>query len=364
MSDESVLSSGLGQHGALRLPSVEIDSYNIESKDGDGFIGDRASKGAFQRILDRWRKPLKRHGEDPIGDQSSEEISKKTLDAILIGEDVEASALIHSAIEEFSQELAYVTGRFLKMKAWDKTEAIVVGGGFRLSRIGELSIARAEIILRDNDHKITMLPIRYHPDEAGLVGCLHLAPSWIFEAYDSILAVDIGGSNIRCGVVETRWKKADDLSKARVTVSDLWRHADDEPTRESAVKKLAGMLKKLIKQAEEDGLKLAPLIGVSCPGVIDADGSIEKGAQNLPGNWESSRFNLPQSLIEAIPQIGGHDTAVLMHNDGVVQGLSEVPFMQDYKRWGVLTIGTGLGNARFTNRSADEKHKKDKKKKD
>jgi hypothetical protein len=39
-----------------------------------------------------------------------------------------------------------------------------------------------------------------------------------------------------------------------------------------------------------------------------------------------------------------------MHNDGVVQGLSEVPFMQDVDRWGVLTIGTGLGNARFTNR--------------
>jgi hypothetical protein len=39
-----------------------------------------------------------------------------------------------------------------------------------------------------------------------------------------------------------------------------------------------------------------------------------------------------------------------MHNEGVVQGLSEVPFMQDVKRWGVLTIGTGLGNARFTNR--------------
>ena len=43
-----------------------------------------------------------------------------------------------------------------------------------------------------------------------------------------------------------------------------------------------------------------------------------------------------------------------MHNDGVAQGLSEVPFMQDVERWGVLTIGTGLGNARFTNR---RKHK-------
>jgi hypothetical protein len=69
--------------------------------------------------------------------------------------------------------------------------------------------------------------------------------------------------------------------------------------------------------------------------------------------------------VEAIPQIGDHDTAVLMHNDGVAQGLSEVPFMQDIERWGVLTIGTGLGNARFTNRRKDkDKVKDDKKEKD
>ena len=43
-----------------------------------------------------------------------------------------------------------------------------------------------------------------------------------------------------------------------------------------------------------------------------------------------------------------------MHNDGVAQGLSEVPFMQDVDHWGVLTIGTGLGNARFTNRHKDK----------
>ncbi len=154
----------------------------------------------------------------------------------------------------------------------------------------------------------------------------------------ALLAVDIGGTNIRCGVVETRQKKAADLSKASVWKSELWRHADDEPTREGAVKKLAGMLKGLLKDAEAEGFKLAPFIGVSCPGAINSDGSIEKGAQNLPGNWESSKFNLPASLVEAIPSIGDHDTAVLMHNDGVVQGLSEIPFMQDYKRWGILTI--------------------------
>jgi predicted NBD/HSP70 family sugar kinase len=196
-----------------------------------------------------------------------------------------------------------------------------------------------------------MVPIRFDPDEAGLIGCAHLAPSWIFEGYDSLLAVDIGGSNIRCGVVETMQKKAPDLSKARVWAFELWRHADDDPTRESAIKKLVKMLKGLIAKAEAEGLKLAPFIGVSCPGKIDADGAIEKGAQNLPGNWESSRFNLPSILVEEIPKIGDHDTVVLMHNDGVAQGLSEIPFMQDYKRWGILTIGTGLGNARFTMRN-------------
>ena len=165
-------------------------------------------------------------------------------------------------------------------------------------------------------------------------------------------------------MVETRWKKAPDLSKASLWKSELWRHADDEPTREGAVKRLVKMLKGLIAAADAEGLKLAPFIGVACPGVINEDGSIEKGAQNLPGNWESSKFNLPASLVEAIPQIGDHDTAVLMHNDGVVQGLSEVPFMQDVDRWGVLTIGTGLGNARFTNRrkeSGKETGKDDKK---
>ena len=104
--------------------------------------------------------------------------------------------------------------RFLKTKAWADTERIVVGGGFRQSRVGELAIARTDILLKAEGFKVDLVPIRFHPDEAGLIGCLHLAPSWIFEAYDSILAVDIGGTNIRCGVVETRWKKAPDLSKA------------------------------------------------------------------------------------------------------------------------------------------------------
>src|SRR6516164_8834524 len=252
MAEDLIATTGIAAHGATRLPAVEIDSFNVELKDDEGFLGDRASKGAFRKIFDRWRKPLRKTGKDPFGDEPSEKISKKTLDEMLAGHDTEAAAIVHSAIEEFAQELAYVTRRFLKTKAWAKTERIVVGGGFRDSRLGELAIARTEIILRAEDFKIGMQPIQFHPDEAGLVGALHLAPSWTFEGHDSILAVDIGGTNIRCGVVETRSKKSPDLSKASVWKSELWRHADDEPTREGAVKRLVKMLDGLISKADKE----------------------------------------------------------------------------------------------------------------
>jgi predicted NBD/HSP70 family sugar kinase len=115
------------------------------------------------------------------------------------------------------------------------------------------------------------------------------------------------------------------------------------------------MLQGLAAAARKKRIKLAPFIGIGCPGVIEADGSIDRGAQNLPGNWESSKFNLPANIHQMIPKIGDHETSIVMHNDAVVQGLSEIPYMQNVEHWGVLTIGTGLGNARFSNRGSDEK---------
>jgi hypothetical protein len=49
------------------------------------------------------------------------------------------------------------------------------------------------------------------------------------------------------------------------------------------------MLNDLIKFANEAGLSLVPVIGIGCRGLIREDGGIERGAQNLPGNWESGR---------------------------------------------------------------------------
>jgi predicted NBD/HSP70 family sugar kinase len=175
----------------------------------------------------------------------------------------------------------------------------------------------------------------------------------MFKAHDAILAVDIGGTNIRAGIVQLNLKRAPDLSKAQVGKFELWRHGDEKLNRDDAVDGLVGMLQRLIGWAEKEDLHLAPFIGIGCPGRIEPDGSIDRGAQNLPGNWESSRFNLPAALYKAIPEIGDFETSILMHNDAVVQGLSEVPFMQDVEKWGVFTIGTGLGNALFSNRRPD-----------
>ncbi|MEA2880383.1 MAG: hypothetical protein QOF14_5579 [Hyphomicrobiales bacterium] len=357
MSD-TVTTSAVGRHGATTLPAVEIDSCNLELKDDEGFLGDRASRQAFHALLENWRKPLRKLGEDPFGETPSDDLSRSKLDVVLKEGDPEAAAVIQSAIEEYAQELAVVTRRFLKAKAWAGTERIVMGGGFRESRIGELAIARANLILKADGIKVDMTLIHHDPDEAALIGSLFLAPAWIFKGHDSILAVDIGGTNIRAGVVLPNVAKAADLTKASVWKSEKWRHADEEKlNRDEAVDQLIGMLKDLMKRARKEGLDLAPFIGIACPGKIEEDGSIAKGAQNLPGNWESTRFNLPARLAEAIPTIDEHDVTILMHNDAVVQGLSEVPFMQDVKRWGVLTIGTGLGNARFTNRASGKEAK-------
>ena len=306
-------------------------------------------------MIDRIRKLLRKAGEDPLGDEDSDELTKAELDELLLRGEPEAAGLVHAAIEDFSQEFALIIQRFLKLKEWKDTERIAIGGGFRASRVGELVTGRTTVILKSEDIDIKLAPIHNDPDEAGLIGAVHLAPSWMFQAFDALLAVDIGGTNIRAGVVRLNRKGSRDLSKAKVWKFSLWRHGDEEGVkRDQAITQLGAMLNGLIGAAEKKRLKLAPFIGIGCPGFIEQDGSIDRGAQNLPGNWESSRFNLPVALHDMIPTIGEHETSIVLHNDAVVQGLSEIPFMQDVAHWGILTIGTGLGNARFTNRDAKE----------
>jgi predicted NBD/HSP70 family sugar kinase len=343
-------------HGALSLPAVDVDSYSLEVEDDEGFAGDKANKGAFSRILDELRQPLAELGEDPLGDKPTAKVSRKKLAAMLTEGEPEETALVQGAIEQFAQQLAAVIRRFVKLKSWREVQAIAVGGGFRASRVGEVAIARAAMLLQADGPEVQIRRIHHAPDEAGLIGCAYLLPTWMISGHDAILAADIGGTNIRAGIVELQLPKGGtDLSKASVAALQHWCHRDGgQLSREELVDHLAEMFRSLLSEAKTKRLRLAPLIGIGCPGIIREDGSIERGAHNLPGHWESAHFNLPASVRERIPQVAEHDTTVVLHNDAVVQGLSEIPYMREFSRWAVLTIGTGLGNAVFINRRKPE----------
>jgi ROK family len=347
-------------HGSSKLPSVEVDSYSLELEDEEGFVGDQANKGAFVAILDELRKLLREAGEDPLGRKPSTEISRKKLAELLVNGDPQQVALVQSAVERFAQQLQAVIRRFLRHKSWQGTECIVVGGGLSGSRVGQFAIARANIILKEERVPTDLKLLRGDPDAAGLIGSAHLLPSWMLDGYGAMLAVDIGGTHIRAGIIELNLAKAKDLSKARVLEFRHWCHRDEaDIKRDEAVEQLLKMLDELLSTAKKTDLQLAPVVGVGCPGVIREDGSIVNGAQNLPGNWQSSRFNLPQLIRERISHIGKHESVVVMHNDAVIQGLSQLPQMRDRKHWGILTIGTGLGNARFSRRGKPEKQEPD-----
>src|SRR5262245_26717864 len=161
-------------HGGEQLSRVVVDAYNADMRTAEGFVGDRASKRAFQAIFEDWRERLRKAGDDPFGDTPTEEISKKQLDKVLTEGDPEAAGIVQGAIEEFSQEFAAVIRRFLRLKEWKNTERIVIGGGLRQSRIGELAIGRTAVILKAEGHAIELRPIRNEPDHAGLIGSVQI----------------------------------------------------------------------------------------------------------------------------------------------------------------------------------------------
>lgn len=335
-------------HGALKLPMARVNSYNLDITYRGKRLAACTNKRALKAAVERWRKSARLSDGDPFGKRDSLKLTKKELDAVLASEDHQARCVMLGAIEEFASSLALLTERSLLVPEWHRTERIVVGGGLRASATGELIIRRAQALLHDRGVRVELQPIHSHPHEAALLGSAQLVPPWVTDAYDAIIAADIGGTNVRVGMVELNLEKAGDLSKAKVWKKVVWRHADHVVGREDVLHAIAKIMRKLIKNAEAKGMRVAPYLGIACPGLIGASGTIGTGSEVLPGNWRSPHFNLPSWLSGAIPTIGGRETIVVLHNDAVVQGLSEIPFLGSCRRWGVFTVGTGLGNARFS----------------
>lgn len=335
-------------HGRAILPHLEVLGYSLTLKDRSGFIGDRASNRAFFSILDELREPLCEAGTDPFDNRATEDLTLNDIDAAWDAGDVFAAGVVFSAVEEFAQRLARVVRAYrLADEHWAKVGRIAVGGGLRDSRIGEIAIGRTTAILRFEGITVDLVPITQDPDEAALLGGLRLIEEEKLHGFSQMLAVDIGGSSIRAGLIEFSPKAPHDLSEAAVIALDQWKYAeeDEEPSRDAAVERLAQMLGELKAKA---GKKLAPYLTLACPGCILDDGGIRDGAQNLPGDWEADDFRLPEALAAHL----GVEFEIVMHNDAVVQGLSEADQMQENNCWAVITIGTGLGNAVYRNRDA------------
>lgn len=333
------------ESGATEIHGVRVDSYNLEIRKGDDWIGDQASRLAFWKIVDDLRRHARTIGYDPF-DKPTSDVSKKQFDRLLRSKNLKLVTFANSAVEIFARQLVEVIRRFLAVKKWKKTELIVFGGGLMSSQAGEMAIQRAAFLLAEEGIKITLRRTSADPDTAGLIGTAELFSAWMLKGFDGMLAVDIGGTNIRTAILKI--KNGSKTSDVKLHKKITWKQDKSSRSREAAIKKMVKALSQLIKLAKSSDIKLAPLVGIACPGIIEQDGSIRRGDQNLPGNWQSERFNLPEAIIAKIPRIDGHDLQVVVHNDGVVQGLSEKSALADVRHWAVLTIGTGLGNAKFS----------------
>ena len=146
--------------------------------------------------------------------------------------------------------------RFLKLQGWARDRAD--RGRRRVARTAGSASWRSggrRCCCRREGVEVELVPIRHDPDEAGLLGGAHLAPSWIFKGHDSILAMDIGGTNARAGLVLLNQKRAPDLSRREVDGLEHWRHADDKPARDEAVERIVGMLQGADQAGGEGGAR-------------------------------------------------------------------------------------------------------------
>jgi hypothetical protein len=108
-----------------------------------------------------------------------------------------------------------------------------------IGRVGELVIGRASVLMRAKGLSISLVPLRHHPEQAGLLGGVYLAPEEVLREYRG---------------------------------------------RGYARRLCAGALR---------GHRLPP-------GLFRGDGTILRGSQNLPGNWDG--FDLADYIATQLPR--------------------------------------------------------------
>jgi predicted NBD/HSP70 family sugar kinase len=338
------------------LPRVHVSGYSAElfrragaSPSGREYVGDQARGEALIDTFAEKAATAKMRGDDEEAENITEDVSYSDLDGMLRSEAGLEQTLARETADGFADRLVAVISHFLQYRYWRDTERIVIGGGLTASRIGAVVIANTAAKLRALRSDLQVTRIHHDADDAGLVGCVHLLAAEETHGHDTLLAVDIGGTKVRVGTVHLN-SEGLGHDAAYVGRSTVWKHAGEGLGREEVIGRIADMILEHAAAAEEEGRRVMPSVCIGVPGVIDEDGCILRGAQNLPGDWEDQDFRLSRVMADALASRSGKRMRVVACNDAVVQGLSELPFMSDVTRWGIFTVGTGLGNAHFVNR--------------
>ncbi len=252
---------------------------------------------------------------------------------------------VRAALLKMGENLGRIIERLMDWSYWRNTEKVFIGGGLSEGASGDVLIRQAEKHLsKVLDISVDLRKIHYHPAVAGLVGSTYFLPREVKG--EPSLTVDLGGGNLRTGLITSVPGPEQDP----VHYSKLlnWRKLNLD--RKSLVNLIAREILDCLKIGKEIGLKISKFGGLAIPALIDEEGYVIGKDRNLPGDWTSPGFHLPSILEAEIEEKGFESIKFIARNDVVCQGLSEIPFIEGVKEWGVLTVGTGLGNARFRNR--------------
>ena len=146
------------------------------------------------------------------------------------------------------------------------------------------------------------------------------------------LGIDIGGTNLKFGLLNKRFELVEDNSIKMPKSLDL----------ESIKNTLLDKIEKIAQK-----YKLSS-VGIGVPGIIDNGGTIVE-SPNIPA---LNGFNFLEFLQSSIPQRIGYNIPIKLENDANIAAIAEMTIGSgvNYDNFIYITLGTGVGGAIILNR--------------
>ncbi len=146
------------------------------------------------------------------------------------------------------------------------------------------------------------------------------------------LGIDIGGTNLKFGILNKKFELVADFSYKMPHLIDL-------NTIQEA------LINSILKISKE--YKLSS-IGIGAPGIIDNDGLIIV-SPNIPA---FNKFNLLDFIKQSVTPILGNDFPIKLENDANIAAIAEMTLGSGafYNNFVYITLGTGVGGAIIINR--------------